>query len=236
MGASNSVVLLQMIKYALNVLIGFGMAMSVGAQAQAASFTLNPATTFEVGDGFFGGTFDGSGDADAVFPGNFDTVVLGTFGENSENAEFNLNGFSVPTNEVIISAFFQVAVQPNQVFGLGVSGQRPGSLGVRGYLGNGLADASDFEAGTLLDTAAVSPNYIRQELSFDVTNFVKKSVADQASFAGFGVRAQSFGGISLSGTRPTLVITTAPVPEPGSALAIVGVAILGQRLRRKITV
>jgi hypothetical protein len=100
-----------------------------------------------------------------------------------------------------------------------------------------MAYAADFEAGMLLDTAVVAPNYIRQELSFDATDFVKKSVADQASFAEFGVRAQCFGGITLSGTRPTLVITTAPVavpvPEPASGLGLAGIVGLGLKLRRK---
>lgn len=51
------------------------------------TFTFDPTIIFEVGDGFFSEPFDGQGDADAVFPGNFDTVVLGSSGENSENAE-----------------------------------------------------------------------------------------------------------------------------------------------------
>ncbi|OKH29506.1 hypothetical protein NIES2101_43300 [Calothrix sp. HK-06] len=87
-------------------------------KARAANFTFNPTVTFEVRDGFSPGNFDGQGDADAVFPDNFDTVVLSTFGENSENAEFNLSGFSIPIEETITNATYQATVLPNLTFGL----------------------------------------------------------------------------------------------------------------------
>lgn len=162
---------------------------SFTAKVKAADFTLNPVTTFEVGDGFFGGSFDGQGDTDAIFPGNFDTVVLGTFAENSENAEFDLSEFSVPSEETITEATFQLTVLPNETFGSGATGQRPSSLAVRGYVGNGQPDASDFQAGTILDTASVSPEYVEEFINFDVTSFIQDIVSEQNDFAGFGVRA-----------------------------------------------
>ncbi len=205
--------------------------------ARAANFSLNPIITFEVGDGFFGQPFNGQGDNDAVFPGNFDTVVLGTFAENSENAEFDLGKISIPTQETITNATYQVTVLPNLTFGSGATGQRPSSLAVRGYLGNGQPDASNFQAGTILDTASVSPEYIEETLNFDVTSFIQNIVSERSNIPGFGIRAQSIGGITLdrgtfSGKGPKLIISTAPikttVPEPGLTFGILTCAFLGK--------
>lgn len=202
----------------------------------AATFSFSPSTTFEVGDGF-SEPFDGQGDTDSVFPGNFDTVVLGTFGENSENAEFDLSGFSIPREETIARATFQVTVLPNETSGLGAPGQRPSSLVVRGYIGNGQPDAEDFQAGTILDTADVSPELVEELITFDVTSFIQNTVREQNDFAGFGVRAEAPGGLLLdrgtfSGNSPTLTITTASVratvPEPSSTIGILACIFLGR--------
>ncbi|RUS93319.1 hypothetical protein DSM106972_096750 [Dulcicalothrix desertica PCC 7102] len=206
-------------------------------KARAANFTFNPTVTFEVGDGFSPGTFDGQGDTDAVFPGNFDTVVLGTFGENSENAEFNLSGLSIPVEETIAKATYQVTVLPNLTGGLGVSNIRPSGLTVRGYVGNEQPDEEDFQAGTILDTAKVSPEYIEETLNFDVTSFIQNIVSDGKNIPGFGIRAQNIGAITLdrgtfSGKGPKLLITTAStkttVPEPSSTFGILACAFLGR--------
>ncbi len=206
-------------------------------EAKAANFTLVPNNTFEVGDGFFSEPFDGQGDLDAVFPGNFDTVVLGTIGENSENAEFDLRSLLIPSNEVISQVLFQVSVIPNQVSGLGAPGQRPSGLVVRGYTGNGQPDAADFQAGNILASASVSPDYIEEVLTFDVTNFLKTAVANRTDFAGFSVRAQGLGATGLFNTPengPKLLVTTAAnpidpegVPEPSSLLGLLALVALG---------
>jgi hypothetical protein len=163
-------------------------------------------------------------------------VVKGPFGEAAEFAEFNLSGFSIPPQEAITSAIFQITVLPNLTFGLGNSGERPSSLAVRGYVGNGQVDASDFQAGTILDTANVSLEYVQETLNFDVTEFVNNLVSSGISFAGFGVRAEDIGGISLdrgtfSGNGPNLTITTSPVsatvPEPTSTLGLLALAAFG---------
>jgi hypothetical protein len=211
-------------------------------KARAANFTFNPNVTFEVGDGFFSEPFDGRGDTDAVFPGNFDTVVLGTSGENSENAEFDLSGFSIPTEETITNATYQVTVSPNLTVGLGATGQRPSSLAVRGYVGNGQPDTSDFQAGTILDTANVSPEYIEETLNFNVTSFIQNIVSARSNIPGFGIRAQSIGGITLdrgtfSGKVPKLLITTTStkttVPEPGLTFGILACAFLGRQIKHR---
>lgn len=231
-------------KFALTAGISLFLSLLVSEQAKAADFTFNPTVTFEVIDGGFPpNSFDGLGDE--VFPGNFDTVVLGDIGEAAEFAEFNISGFSIPPLESITSAIFQATSPPNEVFGLGASGQRPTSLAVRGYVGNGLVDASDFQAGTILDSVNVSPNFVQETYNFDVTAFIQNLVNNGDSFAGFGIRAQNdIGGLLLdrgtfSGNGPRLIITTAlitpTVPEPSTSFGFLAFSALGMGslLKRK---
>lgn len=228
------------------LVVGLSLSLLATKSAQAATFSFNPTITFEVIDGGSSGSFDGAGDE--VFPGNFDTVVKGSFGENSEIAEINIGGFSIPTQEYITSAIFKVRGLGNLTFGFGTSGERPTSLAVRGFVGNGQVDASDFQAGTILDTVNVSPDYIDEDFSFDVTTFVSRLVNNGDLFAGFGIRSQDFGGLTLFGANfagpvPTLTITTAPVPvtppttvpEPSFVLSILAFGALGASsvLKRK---
>jgi hypothetical protein len=217
--------------------MGLCLSFLATGEARAATFTFDPTITFEVIDGgsFPGdGPFDGFGDQ--LFPGNFDTVVLGTLGEAAEFAEFDISGFSVPPSEVITSATFQARIFGTIVCGLGVPcGDIPDSLGAYGYVGNGIAEASDFEAGTILDTVDTSSPSFGQVLNFDVTEFVTNLVSNGDSFVGLGIRAQEFGGIAFSRSvtdrYPRLTITTAAVPatvpEPASALGLLTFGALG---------
>ena len=175
------------------------------------TFSFEPETTFEVIDGGFDGDFDGTGDS--VFPGNFFTVILGSSGEAAEFAEFDIGEFSIPEGKTITSARFDVKITGLEVGGLGAPfGDNPDSIGAFGYAGNGVADASDFEAGVLLDTEDTSNPFVGQQLSFDVTDFVQNLVNNDQSFAGIGLRALEFGGVLVDPTSvsmPTLIIETA---------------------------
>jgi hypothetical protein len=214
-----------------SVCTALGFAFGSHEKAYSATFTLAPTITFEAIDSstYFGTSFDGLGDE--VFPGNFDTVVRGTLGEAAEFAEFNIGSLSLASNTVISSAIFQAEILSFLVTGLGVEEYtNPGSLGIFGYVGNGTAEASDFEAGVFLSSVDVSSSSPGDILSFDVTPFVNQRVNNGDTFAGFGIRALNFGGLALqrgefSGIRPRLIVETAePVPEPttifGSALAL----------------
>ena len=175
------------------------------------TFSFEPEITFEVIDGGFDGEFDGTGDS--VFPGNFFTIILGSSGEAAEFAEFNINEFAIPEGEIITNARFDVKITGLEVGGLGASfGDNPDSIGVFGYAGNGVADASDLEKGTLLDTEDTSKPSRGQQLAFVVTNFVKNVVKNDESFAGIGLRALEIGGVSVdsvSMSQPNLIIETA---------------------------
>jgi Ca2+-binding RTX toxin-like protein len=175
------------------------------------TFSFQPEITFEVIDGGFDGEFDGTGDS--VFPGNFFIVILGSSGEAAEFAEFNIDEFSIPQGETIANARFDVKITGLEVGGLGASfGDNPDSIGAFGYAGNGVADASDFEAGVLLDTEDTSDPSVGQQLSFDVTDFVQNLVNNNESFAGISLRALEFGGLLVDPTSvsmPTLIVETA---------------------------
>lgn len=210
----------------------FFLSLLINEEARAATVTIDPTITFEVGDGFSPGTFDGKGDVDAVFPGNFDTVVLGTLGENSENAEFDISAFSLPPQENLTRAIFQVQISSLLVGGLGVNfGENPSSLGVLGYVGNGQPDAFDFEAGTLLDTVNLSSPFVGQILTFNVTNFVNNLVSNGDAFVGLSVRAQDFGGLALS-PPPDVKLRITTVPEATSILSLLALMALLPFMKR----
>jgi hypothetical protein len=214
-----------------------GMAFFTGikiSSAKAVTFTVDPSITFEVVDGGGEGLFDGNGDT--VFPGNFDVSAKGPFGEASEIAEFNITEFFIPPQETITNAIFQVNSTGNPSFGGSIgdtNGRAPTSLLVQGFIGNGQVDASDFQAGTILDTVNVFQNFGPETFNFNVTSFVQSLLNNNNSFAGFNVRASDIGAISFfrEGVQgPKLIITTSTVttsvPEPSFGLGILAFSAL----------
>jgi hypothetical protein len=203
--------------------------LEANEEAKAASFNLAPAITFEVIDGGVGfeDSFDGRGDQ--IFPGNFSIALKGITGDAGQFAEFNIGSLSLVPGTIINSAVFQAEIGSFDVFGLGIGYINPGSLGIFGYVGNGIPDKSDFEAGVFLNSVDVSSSSVGDILSFDVTSFVNQRASNSDTFAGFGIRALNIGGVGLAGgvnsTTPRLIVETAEsVPEPtnifGSALAL----------------
>jgi hypothetical protein len=174
----------------------------------------------------------------------FDIVQsrLGSSNADSQQrlAEFNISSFFMAPNTMIKSAVFQdkfsrILYNP---------ANRPFSLGIFGYIGNGTAEISDADNGVLLHSLGIgafsSPG---DTLNFNVTTFVNQQVSNGNPFAGFVLKIldSGFSGVSLEGIdalgRSALVIETVdatePVPEPttifGSALALS----LGGWLKRK---
>ncbi len=127
-------------------------------------------------------------------------------------AEFDISPFSVPAGEYISAATLQVRITAIDIYGLGVNGETPESLGVDGYVGNGISELSDFQAGdgNLLDSVATPDPQIGQVLSFDVTSHVTELVDAGEPYVGLTVRAESFGGLWLEegGGYPSLTIET----------------------------
>jgi len=223
-----------------------GFALGASPEAKAASFTFPPATTFQVLDDgrSDSSNFDGLGDV--VFPASDFSIIAvtrGTLGEMRSFIEFNIGSFSLAPNAVISSAVLQTKIFTFSLTGLGIENPtNPGSLGLFGYIGNGTAEASDFETGVFLDSVDVSSSSANDFLNFDVTRFANQRVKNGNAFAGFGIRPLNFGGLFLQnlspfGTPPKLIVETAdvaePVPEPatifGSAIGLC----LGGWLKRK---
>jgi len=226
-----------------SVCTALGFVLGANTEAKAATLSLEPTITFSVLDfdgslAVYGGPalFDGLGDQVRI--GDFHYLVRGSYGEAAGFAEFNIGSFSVAPNTFINSAIFQVEIFTLIAPAFGVDGTSPSSLGIFGYVGNGTFDPSDFEAGVLLSSVDVSFSSPGDILSFDVTPFVNQRVSNGDTFAGFGIRALDFGGLSLNNSiPPKLIVETAdvaePVPEP---TAIFGSAIglcLGGWLKRK---
>jgi len=177
-------------------------------------FTIeNPPVDFEVVDA---DPFDGFGDNGPY--STFNDALLGTLGECRSMAEFDISPFSVPPGEFISVATFEVMITEIDIFGLGVDGETPESLAVDGYVGNGLEELSDFEAGdgNVLDSVDTPDPQIGQVLSFDVTSFVTDLVNAQEQYVGLTIRAETFGGLWVTegGVFPKLTIETIPEPEP----------------------
>jgi hypothetical protein len=194
---------------------------------------LQPTTAFVVRDS----NSDGLGD---LLISIRDTIGIrkATNVEDAEFAEFDLGSFPFTPNTVVNSAVFYTRIATFEVSEVGIG--NPGSLGIFGYVGNGTAETSDFEAGTFL--SSVNTSFDNYDLAFDVTEFLNQRVRNADAFAGFGIRALNLGNVALGGYRGTpiatrLIVETAevaePVPEPttifGSAIGLC----LGGWLKRK---
>ena len=187
-----------------------------GAAALADSvFTIeDPPVDFEVIDA---DPFDGIGDNGPY--STFNDVLLGTEGECRSMAEFDISPFSVPPGEFISSATLEVMITDIDIFGCGVDGETPASVVVDGYVADGVAELSDFQAGdgNVLYSVATPDPQIGQVLSFDVTAFVTDLVNAEEWFVGLTVRAETFGGLWVTEGSgfPKLTIETmsgSPIP------------------------
>lgn len=101
----------------------------------------------------------------------------------------------------------------------------------------GTLQASDADAGTLLGTWALPDVGYGQDVSFDVTSFVR-GLNDP--FAAFNIRSNGtnvFSSLEYNYGHPSqlhLTSVAAPVPEPATAaLLLVGLAAVGVGARRK---
>ena len=186
------------------------LALLFGGTAALAESTFiieNPPVDFEVVDAE---PFDGIGDNGPY--STFNDALLGTLGECRSMAEFDISPFSIPPGEFIYAATFTVRITAIDIFGLGVDGETPESLAADGYVANGAAELSDFQAGNgnVLDSVATPNPQIGDVLSFDVTSFVSDLVEAQEPFVGLTVRAETFGGLWVGegGVYPKLTIET----------------------------
>ena len=230
-------------------------ALGANKEAKAATFNTGsyPLITFQAIDGGSSGR-DGLGDAvyNISFPDveNFRFSSWYDVERTTVKETAALTEFSIPYSKTSIgypTVDTRITKITNAVFGFHVwhwphfdYASRP--LGLFGYIGNGTAEASDFEAGIFLDSITFSEEEGEySSVYFNVTPFLNELVSNNNEFAGFAVRSLSDSRTFFSHpdddylTPPSLYIEGEyeVVPEPttifGSAIGLC----LGGWLKRK---
>jgi hypothetical protein len=255
-----------------SVLTALGFALGANKEAEAATFSnyhyswLAAHLTFQVIDGGSYGSFDGMGDrvtnvshSNDYERGNSHSWLSSKRTDTVEVAallEFpsaylirDIPGYRNEQNAKITSitnAVLRVFAEPvDRHTGYFGFDDEYAVMGVFGYVGNGIAEASDFEAGVFLDSQNIRGRTVSGELDeggwydFNVTPFVKDIFSNNNEFAGFALRSLSQHEIVLPANNgfftpypPTLIVSgeiergvqPEPVPEPttifGSAIAL----------------
>jgi len=218
-----------------SVCTALGFALLANKEAKAAVFTLTPTSTFIARDS----DQDGLGDyvsGDVPLP----VGIIRGEGRKEYRAfyEFNLANLSLPPNTAISSAIF--GVKANTIS----SYERFSRLDTYGYIGNGQADLSDFEAGEYLDgkflysvinvNSTINPTPI---FSSNVLPFINQRIKNNDSFAGFSFRNTNGEAYLTLNQDARLTIITAdvaePVPEPTTILTAAVALGWGGWLKRK---
>lgn len=246
-----------------SVCTALSLTLGANKEAEAATFYTNyyftSYLTFRAIDGGSYGAFDGVGDmVTAVsynndvdlspYPHSWGSISRTDAGEVTALTEFP---FSSLTRSITASRGENAKITSitNAVLRLHVEYWNPfndsASMGVFGYVGNGIAEASDFEAGVFVDSREITKT--GSWYDFNVTPFVKQIFSNNNEFAGFALRSLSEHEIAVPGSvgvnvyRPRLIVSGEfeggvepdPVPEPttifGSAIGLC----IGGWLKRK---
>jgi hypothetical protein len=241
-----------------SVCTALGFALGANKEAQAATFSnfqyywLGSELTFGAIDGGSYGSFDGLGDtvinvsynndSESASPHSWGNIERTDAREVAALLEFSFSGLAAHLTNFrsenakitsITNAVLRIAAgQPNPL---------PSTMGAFGYVGNGIPEASDFEAGVFLDSKEITT--YADWYDFNVTPFVQEMVSNNNEFAGFALRSLTQGQIWLpsAGYPPQLIVSgeieegvePEPVPEPTT---IFGSAIflgIGRWLKRK---
>jgi hypothetical protein len=244
-----------------SVCSALGFFLGASPEAKAATFNTSypyPLITFHAIDGGSFGSFDGLGDrvfsvtSPNVDWGNlhsWDKVERTTAREIAALVEFSIpyltnasTGYRSDTRITnIINAVLRIEVEWWPRYDL-YGGPRP--LRLFGYVGNGTAEASDFEAGVFLDSTIGFGEGENGFAYFNVDPFLNELVNNNNEFAGFALRSLTENPTFLSreGNQfknpPTLFVEAEyeTVPEPttifGSAIGLC----LGGWLKRNNTI
>ncbi|MEG3959451.1 PEP-CTERM sorting domain-containing protein [Microcoleus sp. herbarium2] len=251
-----------------SVCTALGFALAANKEAEAATFSnfdyywLASELTFHAIDGGSYGSFDGLGD----------TVTNVSYGNDSESSSPHSWGGTERTDAREVAALLEFSFSrlaghitgfrsenakitsiTNAVLRIG-AGQPTDSagqvtysavMGAFGYVGNGIPEASDFEAGVLLDSKGITG--YADWYDFNVTPFVQEMVSNNNEFAGFALRSLNQGAIFLprvasqASYPPRLIVSgeieegvePEPVPEPTTIFGSVIGLCLGGWLKRK---
>jgi hypothetical protein len=163
--------------------------------------------------------------------GSFENLPVGILGPEEARAfyEFNIANLSPASNTVISEAIFQARV--NTIVGDDISFQ----VDLFGYTGNRRPNIGvNFGSGVYLDSD--QPRQPGQVLSFDVASLINQSIRNNDVFAGFGIRTNGRGNVTIN-QDASLIITTVdaaePVPEPTTILTAAVALGWGGWLKRK---
>jgi len=86
-------------------------------------------------------------------------------------------------------------------------------LDIFGFVGTGTVTRADYNAGSFLTSVDAIPARGRT-MTVNVTTFISGLPSDDSAFAGFALRAGSFGALGFSDAR------LAATPEPGSLILL----------------
>jgi hypothetical protein len=221
-----------------SVCTALSFALVANKEAKAAVITLTPTFSLSVGDR---NGQDGLGD---YISGDVPLPVGIINGEGSRQEyralyEFNLANVSLAPNTVISSAVFRV--KTNTIW----SYDRWSRLDLHGYIGNGQADVSDFEAGEDLDARFLYSVLLNTTIpgikpapifAFDnVLPFISQRINNNDTSAGFSLRIND-GYLTLNEEASLTIITadvTESVPEPTTILTAAIALGWGGWLKRK---
>ena len=241
-----------------SVCTALGFALGANKEAKAATFNTAfyyPEITFHATDGGSFGSFDGLGDtvSHVTYPNVEDGLYAAWeyVDRTADRERAALTELSIPTLTWLVTGRrsdtkitniinavlrIQVMIWPQEYDPYG-----PDLLGIFGYVGNGTAEASDFEAGVFLDSTTGSNESNNGYAYFNVTPFLNELVSNNNEFAGFALRSLTENQIFLnipdrrSDNIPMLLVEGEyeTVPEPttifGSAIGLC----LGGWLKRK---
>jgi len=198
-----------------SVCTALSFTLGANQEVKAATFTLT-ASRFTV----FGHLEEGGKEAiDYNYLGpSIDNLSGGGY-ETRSFYEFYIGNLFLASDTVISRASFFVGVRD-------IVAAKYFFIDIVGYVGNGGADLSDFEAGGRL--ALLDIYRLAYGIRLDVTQFVNQRVNNGDAFAGLGLRGSIppsiFTGSANLAYIAQLDIETEPVPEPttifGSALAL----------------
>jgi hypothetical protein len=248
-----------------SVSIALGFVLGAKEKAYSATFSnfTYPYThlTFHVLDGGSYGSFDGLGDTvtnvgywnnpEMRHNSSWDLVQRTAVSEKAALLEYSLpfiakvsNGYHNYQEKARITSITHavLSIEVEHIESLSEPFNNSPVLGIFGYVGNGIAEASDLEAGVFLDstTAGVGQwDYV----NFNVTPFFSEIVSNNNEWAGFAMRSlnQNFFLLNDRWGRPPVltisgeveIVEPEPVPEPttifGSAIGLC----LGGWLKRK---
>src|SRR4028119_377283 len=162
-----------------SVCIALSFVLGASEEVKAATITVPPTIQFGVR------TNSSLNPIRREFSSQFDIVESIPLGSNFRSqqrlAEFNISSFFMAPNTIIKSAVFQdkfssILFNP---------ANRPFSVGIFGYIGNGTAELSDIDNGVFLSSLNISSLSPGDTLNFDVTTFVNQQVSNGNPFAGF---------------------------------------------------